>query len=140
GDQLGGLARRGPSRGEEIGERHAVDEIADEIGDGLARHPRPLCRVGRGWQRADFVYGDDGWVPQLGDAAGLAQEAVEVLRPVADVAAARHLDGHGAVKLWITGFEHYAESAVPNLTDNLEAADALPVRRPIRGRNLFQPK
>src|SRR5437899_2797497 len=27
GDQLGGLARRGPSRGEEIGERHAVDEI-----------------------------------------------------------------------------------------------------------------
>jgi hypothetical protein len=50
------------------------------------------------------VDGDDGRVPQLGHAAGLAQEAVQFLRP-GEVPCPRHLDGvsRGACKRLLSG-------------------------------------
>ncbi len=61
-DEQGRLHRRRPAAAQQVAEGDAVDEIADQIGDGF--------------DLADFVDGDDGRVAELGDAAGLAQEAV----------------------------------------------------------------
>jgi hypothetical protein len=138
GDELGRLARRGAAGGEQVGEGDAFDEVADEVGRSFP-HPRPLSRsTGRGGQHTHFVHGHDGGVAELGDAAGLAEEAVEVLRLVADVAAARDLDGDGAVELRIAGLEDRAETAVADFLDDLEAADGLAARRPGGGRDIFE--
>ena len=51
-----------PAGAEEVGERHALNEVADQVGQGVAD--------------ADFVESDDGGVAQLGDGAGLAQKAL----------------------------------------------------------------
>ena len=69
GDQLGRLARRRAAAGQQVGQGHALDEVADQVG-----HPVVL---------ADLVDRHDRRVPQLGHAAGLAQEAVAAPRPSA---------------------------------------------------------
>src|SRR5262245_36979418 len=66
--------------------------------------------------------GDDTRMAELGGAAGLAQEAVEVLRP-REVAGARQFDRHGAVQLRVAGSVHRTEGAVPDDLDQLKAAD-----------------
>ena len=57
---------------------------------------------------------------ELGHAAGLAQEAVEV-RAAGQVSGAGHFDRHDAVQLRVTGLVHRAESADPHGVGSAEA-------------------
>ena len=61
---------------------------------------------------------------KLGDAAGFAQEAIDVLRIRADVARTRNLDGDDAVEFGVAGLEDGAERAVAERAEHLELADA----------------
>jgi hypothetical protein len=77
---------------------------------------------------ADLVDGDDRREAQLGDSAGFAQEAIDILWAGADVAGAGNLYGDDAIELGIAGFEYGAERAVSNGAENFELADSLPGR------------
>ena len=77
------IAEAPPLRGKQIGKSHTLHKIADEIGNTIAL--------------TDFVNGDDRRMPQLSDAAGLAQKAIEFLRP-GEIPGPRHLDGDNAVQ------------------------------------------
>src|SRR5205085_9496441 len=55
-------------------------------------------------------------------------EAVQVVRP-GEVAGARHLDGDGPVQLRVAGLVDGAEGPLADDVQELETAQALPVRR-----------
>ena len=81
---------------------------------------------------ADLVDRHDRRVPQLGDAAGLAQEAVEVLA-AGQVAGAGDLDGHDAVELRVARLVDRAERRHADRLDQLERP-SLPARSaPLQG-------
>jgi hypothetical protein len=66
GGQAGRLPEGEPPSAEAVRQGHPLDKIADQVG-------KPL-------DLAHLVDGDDGRMPELGHAAGLAQEAVQRLR------------------------------------------------------------
>ena len=66
GDQLGGFVERQASCRQDVPERQAFDEIADQIRSAVVD--------------ADFVDRDDRRESQLGDGAGFAQETIDILR------------------------------------------------------------
>src|SRR5262245_17312176 len=71
----------------------------------------------------------DRRMPQPRDAAGLAQEAVEV-GAVGEVARAGDLDGDGPVEPWVARLVDGAEGSGPDDLDQLEVAEgALHTRR-----------
>src|SRR5262249_14200542 len=78
-------------------------------------------QVGEALLLADLVHRDDPRVPQLGDAAGLAAEAIPVLVR-GQAAGAGDLDRHDAVELWVAGLIHRAEGPDPDGLDQLELA------------------
>ena len=100
GDQLGRLAEARPAGGQQVGQRHALDEVADEVGGAVVL--------------ADLVDRDDRRMAQLGGAAGLAQESIQLLaarRP----AGAGDLEGDDAIQLRVAGLEDRAEGARSDL-------------------------
>src|SRR5262249_36047866 len=99
----------------------AVNEIADQERDAVAG--------------ADLVDADDRGVAEPGDAAGLAQEALQVVRP-GQVAAARHLEGDHAVQLEVARLVDRAERPLADRRDHRDLAEAL--RRPVGGRQVVQ--
>ena len=109
-EQLGGFREGEAAAREMIGERDAFDKIADEIWRAVVE--------------ADFVNRDDRWKAKLGDAAGFAQEAIEVLRIGADVARSRNLDGDDAVEFGVVGFDDGAECTMSDGAEHLELANA----------------
>src|SRR5205085_12313797 len=72
---------------------------------------------------AGLVDGDDAGVLELGGAAGLAQEAVDLLL-ARQAARAQDLDGDGAVEFGVAGAEDRAEGADAQLLQQLELAQA----------------
>src|SRR5262249_26878306 len=86
GDQFGGLTESRSTRGQSIRQRDAIDKLADQ--KWLA------------FRLADFVDGDNRRVPELGDAAGFAEEpvAVSTFRRIESGRPPWDFDGHGAIK------------------------------------------
>ena len=93
-----------------LGQRFALDEAADDVGDAALE--------------ADLVDLHDAWMAELGRVAGLAQEAVLVLRG-GEGSGPRDLHGDDARQLGIVGLVHRSEGASSEEREHLEAADAL---------------
>ncbi len=111
GDQLGRFAKAGAAGRQQVGQRHAADEVADQVRQAILL--------------ADLVDADDRRMPQLGDAASLAQESVQGGWS-GQVAGSGHLDGDHAIQLRIAGLEEGAEGPAADGLDQVEPADAAP--------------
>jgi hypothetical protein len=117
------LLGRRPTCAQQVGQGHALNEVADQVRDaGLS---------------ADLVDGDDAGVAQLGGAAVLAQEAIQVVGRVTDVVEARHLDGHDPVQFGVPGLVHGAKGALPHGFDKLKLSEPVSAGPPVgRGPGL----
>src|SRR5262249_10948521 len=127
GDQLGRLARRLATGGQDVGEGQPLDEGADQVGDAVVL--------------ADVVHRYDRRVPQPRDAAGLAEEAVEV-GAVGQVPRAGDLDSDGAVQQRVARLVDRPEAAGADRLDQFKLADGARAagRGPGDGRVLLQPE
>ena len=108
GDELRRLAGRRPLGRQQIGQRDPLDEFADQV--------REASRL------ADFVDRHDRRMPQLGDAAGLPQEPLDVAF-AGHLPRSRNLDRHDAVEFGVAGLVHGAEGARPHQINELVAAE-----------------
>ena len=106
GDQLDRGSERDRTFPQASFQRLAGDELLDQVVRAVVGVP-------------DLVEGHDARVRELGGAAGLAEEPLDVVLGGED-AGPRDLDRHGAAQLRIDRAEHVAERAGPELIEKLE--------------------
>ena len=111
GAQLGRFPKGEQATGEHLGQSKAYDKIGDQV---------ELAVVD-----ADLMDGDDRGEAELGNGAGFAHEAIDILRCGADVAGAGDLDGDDAVELGVAGLEHGDKRAFAEELIDLELAESL---------------
>lgn len=95
--------------GQPVGQRHALDEVADD------KDRVPLA--------AHLVDADDVGMAQLSGCPGLAQELLGLLR--IELPFSRNLQSSGAVRLRVPRLPHETERAHTDLLDRVEVADGL---------------
>ena len=108
GDQLGRETERDRAFAAIVVQRHAGDELLDQIVRAVVGVP-------------DLVEGHDARVRELGRAAGLAEEPFDIVLG-REHAGPGDLDRHGAAQLGVDRPEHMAEGAGPELLEELEPA------------------
>ena len=96
--------------------------LADSRSASVTPSTKSLTRYGQPSRLADLVDRHDRRMPQLGDAAGLAQEPLDVAF-AGHLPRSRNLDRHDAVELRVAGLVHRAEGARPHQIDELVAAE-----------------
>src|SRR5262249_42032821 len=112
--QFSRLAEAEPAAAEATGQRLPLDELLDQIAGAVFGLPA-------------LVEGDDAGVLQLGRAARLAHEAIQVFL-AGEAAGPKHLAGHRAGPPGVACPEDVSERAGAEFLEQLELAESAPPR------------